>query len=243
MNRFFSLTHSRTLHGFTNNIFISRNSVKAQRWTVWKASLAGVGIGSIYNRSCTCALYILWPFALFASERRCRCVSLKDCMSGEWVDDLSGLLICCRMRKMGPSSGKAALCHRGSYTPMKVEEGGSFVSWKTPKGLFAFLSCKFRTWWLCRCDFTPVRQLARSQAMLITGQSLLHSHTRYTCMLRTEAWCLCTHQTHPTLLYPSNSQAVIPSSPSFALIVRVSLCVSAEPVTCLGFDRSVCIGT
>lgn len=57
-------------------------------------------------------------------------------MSGEWVDDLSGLLICCRMRKMGPSSGKAALCHRGSYTPMKVEEegGGSFVV-KNTKGL------------------------------------------------------------------------------------------------------------
>lgn len=60
-------------------------------------------------------------------------------MSGEWVDDLSGLLICCRMRKMGPSSGKAALCHRGSYTPMKVEEGGGvFCSEKHQRAYLPF---------------------------------------------------------------------------------------------------------
>lgn len=62
-------------------------------------------------------------------------------MSGEWVDDLSGLLICCRMRKMGPSSGKAALCHRGSYTPMKVEEeggGGVFCSEKHQRAYLPF---------------------------------------------------------------------------------------------------------
>lgn len=162
---------------------------------------------------------------------------------GGWFVRLTHLL---PNAKNGPEQRESCLVSSWllySYESGGGGGGGAFVSWKTPKGLFAFLSCKFRTWWLCRCDFTPVRQLARSQAMLITGQSLLHSHTRYTCMLRTEAWCLCTHQTHPTLLYPSNSQAVIPSSPSFALIVRVSLCVSAEPVTCLGFDRSVCIGT